>query len=46
MGYSQELVHRSDLYLVVCTIISRDVIKLFLLNVIANADDFLETMLT
>ena len=46
MGYSPELVHGSDLYLVVSTIISEDVIKLFVLNDIANADDFLETMLT
>ena len=40
MGYSPELVHRSDLYPLVCTIISGDVRKQREIQDIAYVDDF------
>ena len=42
MGYSLEPIHRSDLYPLVCTIISGDVTKQNTIYDIANVVDFLE----
>ena len=41
MGYSPKLVHRSDLYPLVCTIISGDVTRQHAIHDIANVVDFM-----
>ena len=42
MGYCLEPIHKSDLYPLVCTIISGDVTRQHAINDIANVIDFLQ----
>ena len=43
LGYKPERVHRSDLYPLVCKIVSGDVTKQLEVEVVANVHDSLET---